>query len=152
MQHASAPVAASLFSSGAHLPLEVALPVIAAVVLLRVVAARRRGQPALGREIIVRCGKGHLFETSWSSLGSLTSIRLGFTRFQYCPVGDHWSLVKPVKDSDLTPEDRRIARQNRGTPSRSAGRSPALILRAARPSAPARRLLRCGGDAIRAAA
>ena len=113
VRHTSSPVTASIHTSGSHLPLEVALPIIAAVVLLKMVAAKRSGRPALGGEIIVRCGKGHLFQTNWSPLGSLTSIRLGLARFQHCPVGDHWSLVKPVKDSDLTAEDRRIAGQNR---------------------------------------
>jgi hypothetical protein len=114
-QHTAWPAMASGFTSGSHLPLEVAVPIIAAVVLLKVVAAKRNGRPALGGEIIVRCSKGHLFETYWSSLGSLTSIRLGSARFQHCPVGDHWSLVKPVPDSDLTAEDRRMAEQNRQT-------------------------------------
>jgi hypothetical protein len=112
-QHTSWPAMASGFASGSHLPVEVAVPIIAAVVLLKVVAAKRNGRPALGGEIIVRCSKGHLFETYWSSLGSLTSIRLGSARFQHCPVGDHWSLVRPVPDSDLTAEDRRMAEQNR---------------------------------------
>jgi hypothetical protein len=87
------------------------VPVIAAVVLIRVVAAKMRGRPVLGGEIIVRCRQGHLFLTNWSALGSLTSIRLGSARFQHCPVGDHWSLVRPVKDSDLTAEDRRMVEQ-----------------------------------------
>ena len=111
-QHAL-PATASIFSShGAHLPMEVAVPVIAAVVLVKVVVSRLSGRPALGGEIVVRCRRGHLFTTYWSPLGSFTSIRLGPARFQHCPVGDHWSLVRPVKDSDLTPEDRQIARQN----------------------------------------
>jgi hypothetical protein len=110
-QHTSSLVAASGFSSGSHLPVEIAVPVIAAVVLLKVVVAKRRGLPALGGEVVVRCSQGHLFRTNWSSLGSFTSIRLGSARFQHCPVGDHWSLVRPVKDSDLTAEDRRMVEQ-----------------------------------------
>jgi hypothetical protein len=110
-QHTSSPVLASAFGAGGHLPVEVAVPVIAAVVLIRVVAAKMRGRPVLGGEIIVRCSKGHLFRTHWSALGSLTSIRLGPARFQHCPVGDHWSLVRPVPDSDLTAEDRRMVEQ-----------------------------------------
>jgi hypothetical protein len=81
-QHTSSPVLASAFGSGSHLPVEVAVPVIAAVVLLKVVAAKMRGRPALGGEVVVRCSQGHLFRTHWSSLGSLTSIRLGSARFQ----------------------------------------------------------------------
>ena len=110
-QYTSWPVTASAFTSGSHLPVEVAVPVIVAVVLLKVVAAKMRGRPAFGGEIVVRCSQGHLFRTNWSSLGSLTSIRLGSARFQHCPVGDHWSLVRPVKDSDLTDEDRRMVEQ-----------------------------------------
>jgi hypothetical protein len=104
---------ASIFSSsGTHLSWEVAVPVIAAVVLLKMVVAKLKGRPALGGEVVVRCGKGHLFTTNWSPLGSFTSIRLGSARFQHCPVGDHWSLVRPVKNSELTAEDRRIAERN----------------------------------------
>jgi hypothetical protein len=97
VQHTSLPVTASGFTSGSHLPWEIAVPVIAAVVLLKVVAAKWRGRSALGGEITVRCGKGHVFQTHWSALGSLTSIRLGSARFQRCPVGHHWSLVRPVE-------------------------------------------------------
>jgi hypothetical protein len=112
-QHSSLPLAASAFGSGSHLPLEVAVPIIVVVVLIKVVFSRMRGRPALGGEIVVRCGKGHLFTTKWSPLGSFTSIRLSSVRFQHCPVGDHWSLVRPVPDSDLTAEDRRMAERNR---------------------------------------
>jgi hypothetical protein len=107
------PATASIFSShGAQLPLEVAVPVITAAVLVKVIAWRLSGRPALGSEIVVRCGRGHLFTARWSPLGSFTSIHVGSARYQHCPVGDHWSLVRPVKDSDLTPEDRLIAQQN----------------------------------------
>jgi len=37
------------------------------------------------------------------------------TRFQRCPVGKHWTTVKPVKDSDLTDDDREIAARTRDT-------------------------------------
>jgi hypothetical protein len=32
-------------------------------------------------------------------------------RFQYCPVGDHFTFVTIVRDSDLTPSDRQLASQ-----------------------------------------
>jgi hypothetical protein len=112
-QHSSWPAMASSLGFGSHLPLEVAVPIIAVVVLLKVVVSKRRGLPAVGGEIVVRCSKGHLFTTYWSPLGSFTAIRLGSARFQHCPVGDHWSLVRPVKDADLTAEDRQIAEQHR---------------------------------------
>jgi hypothetical protein len=36
-------------------------------------------------------------------------VRLGWLRFQYCPVGDHWTLVRPVKDQDLSEDQRQEA-------------------------------------------
>jgi hypothetical protein len=93
-------------------PLVIALPIIAVVVLAKVLYSRSRGRPALAGRLVVRCSKGHLFTTIWSPLGSLTSIRLGSARFQRCPLGRHWSLVKPVSESDLTDEERRTAEQN----------------------------------------
>jgi hypothetical protein len=91
-----------------HAPLVIALPIIAAVVIMKVVLSRVRNHPAVAGEIVVRCHKGHVFTTTWSSLGSFTSVRLGFARFQRCPVGHHWALVRPVDDSELTDDDRRL--------------------------------------------
>jgi hypothetical protein len=106
VNHTSSPAASSLLGSGSHLPLEIAVPVIVAVVLIKVVYSKRKGRPAVGGEILVRCGRGHLFRTYWSPLGSFTAIRLGSARFQHCPVGDHWSLVRPVNEAELTDADR----------------------------------------------
>lgn len=38
----------------------------------------------------VRCSAGHVFTTIWMPLGSLKAVRLGWKRWQYCPVGRHW--------------------------------------------------------------
>jgi len=95
-------------SIGYHPPLEIALPIIAAVVLVKVVVWLVRGRPAIIGKIAVRCGRGHVFTTTWSRLGSFTSVRLGAARFQYCPVGHHWALVRPVNDSSLTGGDRQL--------------------------------------------
>ena len=46
----------------------------------------------------VRCSSGHLFTTIWVPLGSFKALRLGFRRYQYCPVGKHWAMVSVVKD------------------------------------------------------
>jgi hypothetical protein len=55
----------------------------------------------------VRCSKGHLFLTTWVEGGSLTAVRLGTrTRYQRCPVGDHWAIIHPVKEADLSDEER----------------------------------------------
>jgi len=39
---------------------------------------------------------------------AVTSVRLGAARFQYCPVGHRWALVRPVNDSSLTGADRQL--------------------------------------------
>ncbi len=47
-------------------------------------------------DIPVRCSAGHLFTTIWIPFGSLKAVRLGSTRYQYCPVGRHWAAVAPL--------------------------------------------------------
>jgi hypothetical protein len=103
MSYAVVPI--QTFASGYHAPLEIAIPVITVVVILKVVISRSRGQPAIGGKTEVKCSKGHVFKANWSSLGSFTSIRLGGARFQRCPVGNHWSFVKSVDDSKPTDND-----------------------------------------------
>ena len=80
---------------------------IAVVVVFYVVAtvvARRRGYAGLGGRTLVRCRDGHLFRTIWVPGVSLKSIRLGWYRIQFCPVGRHWTIVKPVKDEESDAE------------------------------------------------
>jgi hypothetical protein len=83
-----------------------------AVIALGTAVARRRGYP-LGGNVVVRCRQGHLFTTIWIPGASLKSIRLGWWRFQRCPVGGHWSLVAPVRESDLDAEEKRVAGEHR---------------------------------------
>jgi hypothetical protein len=71
-------------------------------------ALRRRGYP-FGGDVVVRCRQGHLFTTIWVPLASLKAVRLGWWRFQRCPVGRHWSLVSPVRASELSEEQRLAA-------------------------------------------
>ncbi len=86
----------------------VAVVVVAIVGVVNLVV-RRMGYAIPGRTI-VRCSRGHLFTTTWIEGGSLKAIRLGpLTRYQRCPVGKHWAIVHPVKDEDLTDEQRRMA-------------------------------------------
>jgi hypothetical protein len=99
-------------SAGYHAPLEIALPVIAAVIIAKVVVSAVRARPAIAGNITVRCGRGHVFTTTGSPLGSVMSLRLGAARFQYCPVGHHWTLVRPVNDSSLPGGDRRLANRD----------------------------------------
>jgi hypothetical protein len=87
-----------------------ALILVAAIYVVGTIVARRRGYP-MGGDVLVRCREGHVFTTIWIPGVSLKSIRLGWWRFQRCPVGRHWSLVSPVRASDLTDEDRHAAAQ-----------------------------------------
>jgi hypothetical protein len=66
----------------------------------------------LGGNVAVRCRTGHVFSTIWIPAVSLKSVRLWWWRLQYCPVGHHWSIVTPVRESDLTDDERRSAREN----------------------------------------
>jgi hypothetical protein len=79
---------------------------------VKIVASKVSGRPALAGKIKVRCSKGHVFGTIWSPLGSLTAIRLGGARFQHCPVGDHWALVRPVQDGAAWPDFARSIRSS----------------------------------------
>ena len=71
--------------------------------------ARRLGY-TVGGNTVVRCRRGHLFTTLWIPGVSLKAVRLGWARFQRCPVGAHWTLVTPVREADLTDEERQSAR------------------------------------------
>jgi len=85
----------------------VVLVVVAITVVAINVVVRRKGYSIPGRTV-VRCSKGHLFETTWVEGGSLKAVRLGpLKRYQRCPVGKHWAIVRPVKEDDLTDEERR---------------------------------------------
>lgn len=70
----------------------------------------------LGGNVVVRCRDGHLFTTLWIPAASVKSIRLGFWRVQRCPVGHHWTLVSPVKETALTEDERSLARECHDVP------------------------------------
>lgn len=88
------------------------LIIVVVAAVLATIVMRMRGYP-IGGNVVVRCRKGHLFTTIWVPLASLKAVRLGWWRFQRCPVGRHWSLVAPVKESDLTEDQRRLARAHK---------------------------------------
>jgi hypothetical protein len=75
-------------------------------------AARRLGYK-LGFNTVARCRQGHLFTTIWIPGVKLKAIDLGVARLQRCPVGGHWTLVTPVRGSDLTRIERLRARRCR---------------------------------------
>jgi hypothetical protein len=70
----------------------------------------------IGGNVVVRCQQGHLFTTLWIPGASVKSLRLLAWRFQRCPVGKHWSLVTPVKESTLTKAQRRSAHKHHDIP------------------------------------
>jgi hypothetical protein len=82
--------------------------------VLGTILARLRGY-RFGGNVIVRCREGHLFTTIWVPGASLKSVRLGWWRLQHCPVGDHWSIVSPVNDDDLSEDEKRLAAEYRDT-------------------------------------
>ena len=90
----------------------IVLVVVVVFYIVATLVARRRGYN-MGGNVVVRCRKGHLFTTIWVPGASLKAVRLGWVRLQRCPVGKHWTLVTPVRDSDLTDEERRTAEEHR---------------------------------------
>jgi hypothetical protein len=86
----------------------IALPAWAAFWIL----ARALGY-RLGWNTVVRCRRGHLFTTIWIPGVKLKALDLGVARVQRCPVGRHWTLVTPVRESTLTNRARRRARAHR---------------------------------------
>jgi hypothetical protein len=68
---------------------------------------RRRNIKTRGTgDVVVRCSRGHLFTTIWIAGASFKSVRLGFKRFQHCPVGRHWAIVVPVPLDQLSDAQR----------------------------------------------
>jgi hypothetical protein len=80
--------------------------------LVATIVGRSRGY-GFGGNTLVRCRQGHLFTTIWIPGVSLKSIRIGWWRIQRCPVGPHWSVVVPVREADLTEDERRAAHEHR---------------------------------------
>jgi hypothetical protein len=86
--------------------------IILVSVLLEPIAMWLRGYP-IGGNLVVRCRKGHLFKTLWIPGASLKAVRVGWWRIQRCPVGKHWSVVTPVRDSELSRRQRVTASRHR---------------------------------------
>ncbi len=82
--------------------------IVGALLAAGTFVARKLGYK-VGGDVVVRCRQGHLFTTLWIPGVKLKAIDLGIARIQHCPVGHHWSLVVPVRDRDLTDDERRDA-------------------------------------------
>lgn len=91
------------------------LAAVAAAYLAATLAARRRGY-RFGAHLVVRCREGHLFTTIWIPGASVKALRLGWFRVQWCPVGRHWTLVSPVREADLSDDERASAAGQRDLP------------------------------------
>jgi hypothetical protein len=81
---------------------------VPAALLLEAGAAWLRSH-RFGGNLVVRCLQGHLFTTMWIPGASVKSLRLGWWRVQYCPVGQHWSVVVPVREDELSRKQLRGA-------------------------------------------
>ena len=88
-------------------PVLIIVGVIAGATLI----GRRLGYN-FGANTVVRCRKGHIFSTIWIPGVKLKELDLIVARVQRCPVGHHWSLCVPVKDADLTSEEKQFAREH----------------------------------------
>jgi hypothetical protein len=53
----------------------------------------------------VRCKKGHLYTTIWIPYASVKGVRLGWKRWQRCPVGKHWSVTTRLDPATASPDD-----------------------------------------------
>ena len=79
-----------------------------AIYVVGTIVASRMGY-RVGGDVPVRCRAGHVYTTLWIPGASLKSLRLGWLRLQWCPVGGHWSIVTPQRDGDLTDAERQSA-------------------------------------------
>jgi hypothetical protein len=82
------------------------------VITAGTLVARRLGYK-VGGHTLVRCRQGHLFTTRWIPGVKLKALELGLARVQRCPVGAHWSLVVPVRESRLSAAQLSFAREHR---------------------------------------
>lgn len=94
------------------LPLLILLIAAIAAFVAGAFLVRGKGRPRPG-QVVARCRRGHLFMTRWGGGGFPERIDLGWARIQRCPVGDHWTLVVPVGESELTEEKKRLAKKYR---------------------------------------
>ena len=97
--------------TGAIVALVIVFAAVFGYVIARMGAAagQRRGYVGMGCDTIVRCSRGHLFTTTWIVGSSVKAVRLGSKRYQRCPVCKKWRIVAPVRDRELTDEDRQVA-------------------------------------------
>ncbi len=102
--------------SGYNIRMSTLLPLIIIVVaaflafVVGAVVAHRKGFKQDG-EVAARCSQGHLFMTVWVDRWTWKRLDVGFLKIQRCPVGDHWSVVRPLEMSSLTADEKKLAKQ-----------------------------------------
>lgn len=103
--------------TGVIVAIVIAFAVVFVYVIARMGAAagQKRGYSGMGGDTVVRCSRGHLFTTVWIVGSSVKAVRLGYKRYQRCPVCKKWRIVVPVRDDELSDEDRRVAAEHRDT-------------------------------------
>ena len=84
---------------------------IVAVILGGTLVGRLLGYK-MGRNLVVRCRQGHLFTTIWIPGIKFKELDLVVARVQRCPVGNHWSLVVPVRTKDITEAELQSAQEH----------------------------------------
>ena len=57
-----------------------------------------------GKNVPVSCKSEHLYQTIWIPGISLKAFRWGRVRYQYCPIGKHWSWTHQLDRKARTPE------------------------------------------------
>ncbi len=88
----------------------VTLAIVALAIWLETVILRRRHLKVHGTsDAVVRCTQGHLFTTIWVPGVSFKAVRWGTRRYQHCPVGHHWSVVRLVDPAQLSDDERQRA-------------------------------------------
>jgi hypothetical protein len=92
-------------------------PLRAVALAAGAIAAFTLGGRALGYKLglntVVRCREGHLFTTIWIPGVKLKAVDLGVARIQRCPVGDHWTVVTPVREASLSARQLKRAHARR---------------------------------------
>jgi hypothetical protein len=67
---------------------------------------RHRLKTTGSNDVVVQCAQGHFFTTIWIAGASFKSVRLGWRRYQHCPVGKHWNVVTPLSIAELSYAER----------------------------------------------
>jgi hypothetical protein len=54
---------------------------------------------------VVQCRQGHRYRSIWVPGGSLKAVRWFGRRYQWCPVGHHWSWTRRIAQGQLSADE-----------------------------------------------